>query len=224
MKFKQSIVLQAFSRWVQLGYTGRVRWRQSSKRHWPCHRESGQGNRPWSEGWRQGSGQSGEGNCSWQERLQTRLARLQSAQARKTGKVVAKGAETSPDPMNRVAVGLEQGNFQLYEGKQSQEIKHFSREDAPVSLGVILDVSGSMASKIERVREAVLTLLEESNPQDEFFLITFADRMWSRTSPRRSRKCKDSCSLHARRDERRCSMRFIWGWTKWERQSIREGR
>jgi len=121
---------------------------------------------------------------------------------------------TVTDPMNRVAVGLEQGNFQLYEGKQSQEIKHFSREDAPVSLGVILDVSGSMASKIERVREAVLTLLEESNPQDEFFLITFADRMWSRTSPRRSRKCKDSCSLHARRDERRCSMRFIWGWTK----------
>src|ERR1700751_233772 len=42
-------------------------------------------------------------------------------------------------------------------------------------LGEILDVSGSMASKIERAREAVLTLLEESNPQDEFFLITFAD-------------------------------------------------
>lgn len=79
------------------------------------------------------------------------------------------------DPMNRVVVGLEQRNFQLLEGKQSQEIKHFSREDAPVSLGVILDVSGSMASKIERAREAVLKLLEASNPQDEFFLITFSD-------------------------------------------------
>jgi Ca-activated chloride channel family protein len=82
---------------------------------------------------------------------------------------------TVTDTMNRVVVGLEQGNFQLFEGKQSQEIKHFSTEDAPVSLGVILDVSGSMASKIERAREAVLTLLEESNPQDEFFLVTFAD-------------------------------------------------
>jgi Ca-activated chloride channel homolog len=82
---------------------------------------------------------------------------------------------TVTDPMNRVVVGLEKGNFQLYEGKQSQEIKHFSREDAPVSLGVILDVSGSMTSKIERAREAVMTLLQESNPQDEFFLITFAD-------------------------------------------------
>jgi Ca-activated chloride channel family protein len=83
---------------------------------------------------------------------------------------------TVTDTMNRVVVGLKQGNFQLYEGKQSQEIKHFSREDAPVSLGVILDVSRSMASKIDRAQEAVLKLLEASNPQDEFFLITFADR------------------------------------------------
>jgi len=82
---------------------------------------------------------------------------------------------TVTDPMNRVVVGLEQENFQLFEGKQSQDIKHFSREDAPVSLGVILDVSGSMETKIERAREAVLKLLEASNPQDEFFLITFSD-------------------------------------------------
>jgi Ca-activated chloride channel homolog len=82
---------------------------------------------------------------------------------------------TVTDPMNRIVVGLQQGNFQLYEGKQSQEIKNFSREDAPVSIGVILDVSGSMVTKIERAREAVLKLLEASNPQDEFFLITFAD-------------------------------------------------
>src|SRR5579864_943606 len=82
---------------------------------------------------------------------------------------------TVTDPMNRVVVGLEQGNFQLYEGKQSQEIKHFSREDAPVSLGVILDMSSSMTTKIERAREAVMKLLEASNPEDEFFLITFSD-------------------------------------------------
>lgn len=83
---------------------------------------------------------------------------------------------TVTDPMNRIIVGLQQGNFQLFEGKQSQEIKNFSREDAPVSVGVILDVSGSMVTKIERAREAVLKLLEASNPQDEYFLITFADK------------------------------------------------
>jgi Ca-activated chloride channel family protein len=82
---------------------------------------------------------------------------------------------TVTDPMNRIVVGLQPRNFQLYEGKQSQEIKHFSREDAPVSLGVILDISGSMATKMERAREAVLKLLEASNPQDEFFLVTFSD-------------------------------------------------
>jgi Ca-activated chloride channel homolog len=82
---------------------------------------------------------------------------------------------TVTDTRNRIVVGLEPVNFQVYEGKQAQQIKHFSREDAPVSLGVILDVSGSMATKIERAREAVLKLLEASNPQDEFFLITFAD-------------------------------------------------
>lgn len=82
---------------------------------------------------------------------------------------------TVTDPMNRVVVGLGQDNFQVYEGKQSQEIKHFSREDAPVSVGIILDVSASMAAKIERAREAVLKLLEASNPQDEYFLITFSE-------------------------------------------------
>jgi Ca-activated chloride channel homolog len=82
---------------------------------------------------------------------------------------------TITDPMDRVVVGLGPNNFQVFEGKQPQEIKHFSSEDAPVSLGIILDVSGSMASKIERAREAVVDLLKASNPQDEFFLITFSD-------------------------------------------------
>ena len=82
---------------------------------------------------------------------------------------------TVTDQMDRAVVGLDRRNFQLYEGKQPQQIKHISRDDAPVSIGVILDLSRSMAEKIERAQEAVLELLKESNPQDEFFLITFAD-------------------------------------------------
>jgi Ca-activated chloride channel homolog len=83
---------------------------------------------------------------------------------------------TITDPMNRLVTGLDKDNFSLFEGKDQQDIKHFSSEDAPVSLGVIFDMSGSMASKIERAREAVVEFFKTANPQDEFFLITFADK------------------------------------------------
>ena len=83
---------------------------------------------------------------------------------------------TITDPMNRLVTGLDKENFTLFEGKEAQEIKHFSSEDAPVSLGVIFDMSGSMSSKIERAREAVLEFFKTANPQDEFFMITFADK------------------------------------------------
>jgi len=80
------------------------------------------------------------------------------------------------DPLDRIVVGLGREDFQILDGKQPQEIKHFSREDAPVSLGIILDCSGSMKSKMERAREAVSEILKIGNPQDEFFLLKFADR------------------------------------------------
>ncbi len=83
---------------------------------------------------------------------------------------------TITDPMNRLVTGLDRENFNLFEGKDRQEIKTFSSEDAPVSLGVIFDMSGSMGSKIERAREAVIEFFKTANPQDEFFMITFADR------------------------------------------------
>src|SRR5215475_12001654 len=82
---------------------------------------------------------------------------------------------TITDAMNRPVTGLERDNFQLFENKQPQEIKNFSSEDTPVSIGVILDVSGSMQNKLERAREAVRQFCDASNPQDEFFLITFSD-------------------------------------------------
>jgi Ca-activated chloride channel homolog len=83
---------------------------------------------------------------------------------------------TITDPLNRLVTGLDRDNFQLYEGKQPQDIRHFSSEDTPVSLGVIFDMSGSMGSKIDRAREAVLEFFKTANPQDEFFMITFADK------------------------------------------------
>src|SRR5271157_1003232 len=83
---------------------------------------------------------------------------------------------TVTDPMNRLVTGLDKENFQVFEGKDQQEVRHFSSEDAPISLGVIFDMSGSMSSKIERAREAVIEFFKTANPQDEFFMVAFADK------------------------------------------------
>ena len=82
---------------------------------------------------------------------------------------------TITDPMNRLVTGLDKENFQLFEGNSAQEIRTFSSEDAPVSLGVIFDSSGSMSSKMERAKDAVIEFFKTANPQDEFFMITFSD-------------------------------------------------
>jgi Ca-activated chloride channel family protein len=83
---------------------------------------------------------------------------------------------TITDPMNRLVTGLEKDNFSIYEGSEKQEIKHFSSEDAPISLGVIFDISGSMSNKIDKSRDAVVEFFKTANPDDEFFMITFNDR------------------------------------------------
>jgi Ca-activated chloride channel family protein len=83
---------------------------------------------------------------------------------------------TIMDGMNRLVKGLVRNNFEVYEGNSPQDIRYFSSEDAPVSIGIIMDVSGSMASKMERAREAVMEFLNTANPQDEFFMITFSDK------------------------------------------------
>lgn len=83
---------------------------------------------------------------------------------------------TITDPLNRLVTGLERDNFVLYEGKEAQEIRHFSNEDAPISLGVIFDMSGSMTNKIDKAKEAVIEFFKTANPQDEFFLVAFSER------------------------------------------------
>jgi Ca-activated chloride channel homolog len=83
---------------------------------------------------------------------------------------------TVTDDWNRIVTGLEKDNFSVLEGSQVQEVRHFSSEDAPISLGVIFDMSGSMSDKITKAREAVIEFFKTANPQDEFFMITFNDR------------------------------------------------
>ena len=79
------------------------------------------------------------------------------------------------DQMQRLVTGLGAENFQLYEGKKRQAIRNFSSEDVPISVGIILDASGSMRDKMGRVREAVNQFCQEANPLDEFFMIVFSD-------------------------------------------------
>jgi Ca-activated chloride channel homolog len=82
---------------------------------------------------------------------------------------------TITDPMSRLVTGLDRENFELFEGNTREEIKSFSSEDAHVSLGVIFDSSGSMSSKMDRAKDAVMEFFKTANPQDEFFMITFSD-------------------------------------------------
>ena len=79
---------------------------------------------------------------------------------------------TVTDALNRPVIDLPKQNFTLYEGGVAQPIRYFSTEDAPISVGLILDCSGSMKNKIEYEREAVAEFFKYANPQDDYFAIT----------------------------------------------------
>ncbi len=83
---------------------------------------------------------------------------------------------TVTDPLNRFVTGLEKENFRVFEDKVEQSIVQFSSEDAPLSVGVIFDCSGSMGTKLEKSRQAVAQFFKTANPEDEFFLVEFNDR------------------------------------------------
>src|SRR5436190_7393496 len=79
------------------------------------------------------------------------------------------------DKSNRIVLGLEKQNFQVYENKQLQTVHSCSTENAPVSIGIVLDTSGSMQDKLDEAREAIDNFIRTANSNDEFFMITFSD-------------------------------------------------
>jgi len=79
------------------------------------------------------------------------------------------------DDRGKFVDGLTQENFRVYEDKVEQKLAIFKREDIPVSMGLVIDNSGSMRDKRPRVNEAALTLVQNSNPQDEAFVVNFND-------------------------------------------------
>jgi VWFA-related protein len=80
---------------------------------------------------------------------------------------------TVTDPLNRFVTGLDKENFKISEDKVEQTITAFSSEDAPISVGVLFDCSGSMGSKLQKSRQAVAQFFKTANPEDEFFLVQF---------------------------------------------------
>src|SRR5205085_2242165 len=79
------------------------------------------------------------------------------------------------DDRQRFADGLKQENFRVFEDKVQQKLSVFKREDVPVSMGLVIDNSGSMRDKRPKVNEAAITLVQASNPQDEAFVVNFND-------------------------------------------------
>jgi Ca-activated chloride channel family protein len=82
---------------------------------------------------------------------------------------------TVTDTLNRFVLGLQKEDFHLFEDGVGQNLAHFSGEDAPLSVGVVFDESGSMASKLRTSRDAVAQLLSTLSKEDEAFLVEFAD-------------------------------------------------
>ena len=79
------------------------------------------------------------------------------------------------DDRGRFADGLKQEEFRVFEDKVEQKLAVFKREDIPVSFGLVIDNSGSMRDKRERVNAAALIFVRTSNPADEGFVVNFND-------------------------------------------------
>jgi Ca-activated chloride channel family protein len=80
------------------------------------------------------------------------------------------------DPYGRFVTGLTKEHFEIFDDKVKQQIAHFTDDDAPVSLGIVYDVSGSMKERIGRSIRALRRFIETSHDDDDFFLIGFNDR------------------------------------------------
>ncbi len=82
---------------------------------------------------------------------------------------------TVTDKNDHLVTNLAESAFQVFENNVLQPIKIFKHEDVPVSMGLVIDNSGSMRSKRAGVEASALTLVKDSNPQDETFVVNFND-------------------------------------------------
>lgn len=79
---------------------------------------------------------------------------------------------------NRLVMDLDKNNFSVFENNQPQTISSFRHEDVPVAMGIVIDNSGSMREKRDKVNKAALNLVRASNPQDQVFVVNFNDEYY----------------------------------------------
>src|SRR5450432_4156569 len=77
------------------------------------------------------------------------------------------------DKSGHLVTTLPREAFTVFENGAKQEIRVFKREDLPVSMGIVIDNSGSMRNKIAQVKAASLALVDDSNREDEVFVVNF---------------------------------------------------
>jgi len=82
------------------------------------------------------------------------------------------------DKSGHLVTTLPQSAFKVYENNVEQSIRTFRREDVPVSLGLVIDNSGSMRDKRRRVEAAALAAVKASNPHDEVMVVNFNDEAY----------------------------------------------
>jgi len=82
------------------------------------------------------------------------------------------------DEEHRLVSGLDRSAFSVLENGVSEPITSFLREDVPVAIGIVVDNSGSMRDKREKVSQAVLNLIRASNPRDEIFVVNFSQNSY----------------------------------------------
>jgi len=85
---------------------------------------------------------------------------------------------TVVDQDQHLVTGLQQNDFVVFEDGRPMPITSFHREDVPVAIGIVIDNSGSMRDKRQKVNEAAVNLVRASNPQDELFVVNFSDEYY----------------------------------------------
>jgi Ca-activated chloride channel family protein len=85
---------------------------------------------------------------------------------------------TAMDDKNHLITTLDKSAFSVFENNQPQTITSFRHEDVPVAMGIVIDNSGSMREKREKVNKAALNLVRSSNPQDQVFVVNFNDEYY----------------------------------------------
>ena len=116
------------------------------------------------------------------------------------------------DRQGRFVSGPKKEDFSVKDDGKIQQITYFSDIDAPVSIGILFDVSGSMVGeKIEQAKNALKIFINTCNPADEFFLIAFNEKaellLDGRTTPI---SCSNRFAAILPAGKRRSTMRFTW--------------